>query len=276
MMGYCFEITAEQNANVILVDWSQGSYSKNYVSAAKNTEIVSNRLLNFLQSAKAQVEVSNYTSMEISWNHLHFIGHSLGAQISGQTAHLLKDDPFWKVERITGLDPAKPCFKELGTFLRLDKEDATFVDIIHTQVGTGGKTDGLGLKEDIGHVDFYVNGGVVQPECTGSSFTPKWNTMICSHKLAYKYFTESISDAINNTCKFLGYPWNGSSDDALQILNSKIVDLPCPGCPEMGINAVRSSQRGKFLVIAAAKEPHCQFTIQDVQSVAKVIKRLKD
>lgn len=91
-----------------------------------------------------------YFLNKLEWNHLYFIGHSLGAQISGQTADLLKKDPFWKIDRITGLDPAKPCFIDIDPSWKLDKYDADFVDIIHTQVGKGGSADALGLGESIG------------------------------------------------------------------------------------------------------------------------------
>lgn len=88
------------------------------------------------------------------WNQVYFIGHSLGAHVCGQTANLLKRDSnwdtFWTVERITGLDPAKPCFTDItDPAVRLDKEDAEFVDVIHTQVGTD-DSNGLGLGEKIG------------------------------------------------------------------------------------------------------------------------------
>lgn len=82
------------------------------------------------------------------WNHLYFIGHSLGAHVSGQTANFIKKNPFWIVERITGLDPAKPCFTEIDSAWRLDDGDAQFVDIIHTQIGTDNRS--LGLGERIG------------------------------------------------------------------------------------------------------------------------------
>lgn len=92
------------------------------------------------------------SSNDVKWNHLYFIGHSLGAHISGQVANLLKKDSdydkFWTVTRITGLDPAKPCFTDIDLAYKLDKDDAQFVDIIHTQVGTGRRA--LGLGEQIG------------------------------------------------------------------------------------------------------------------------------
>ena len=102
---------------------------------------------------RAEINICGTVIGITQWNHLYFIGHSLGAQISGQTAHLLKQDKFWKVERITGLDPAKPCFEKADRSLRIDKDDADFVDIIHTQVGTGGSADALGLPESIGKHD---------------------------------------------------------------------------------------------------------------------------
>lgn len=42
---------------------------------------------------------------------------------------------------------------------KLDKEDALFVDVIHTNVGIFGKI------EPTGHIDFYVNDGTYQPSC---------------------------------------------------------------------------------------------------------------
>lgn len=42
---------------------------------------------------------------------------------------------------------------------KLDKTDADFVDVIHTNSGIFGKI------EPSGHIDFYVNGGQTQPIC---------------------------------------------------------------------------------------------------------------
>ena len=63
-----------------------------------------------------------------------------------------------KIKRITGLDPAGPLFGHNASE-RLDKNDAEFVDIIHTDKI-------LGLDLPIGHVDFYPNGGESQPSCS--------------------------------------------------------------------------------------------------------------
>lgn len=84
------------------------------------------------------------------WNHLYFIGHSLGAHLSAQVAHLLKTDDFYKVERITGLDPARPCFAYCDLSLKLDKDDAEFVDVIHTQTGNNLIPDSFGTMDPCG------------------------------------------------------------------------------------------------------------------------------
>jgi len=66
-----------------------------------------------------------------------------------------------------GLDPSSLGFKDSWFCLwrlseRLDKGDATFVDVIHTARGI------QGISEPIGHVDFYPNNGYSpQPGCQG-------------------------------------------------------------------------------------------------------------
>lgn len=59
----------------------------------------------------------------------------------------------------SGLDPALPFFATLKNEWKLDPSDANFVDVIHTSAGSFGKI------EATGHVDFYVNGGFMQPAC---------------------------------------------------------------------------------------------------------------
>lgn len=60
----------------------------------------------------------------------------------------------------TGLDPAKPLIDWFTTDkFRLTKNDANFVEIIHTSSGS------YGQYAQTGHVDFNVNGGRLQPVC---------------------------------------------------------------------------------------------------------------
>lgn len=57
-----------------------------------------------------------------------------------------------------GLDTADPLYDD-KLENNLDKGDAQFVDIIHTNAGH------LGKQVALGHVDFYVNGGSKQLNC---------------------------------------------------------------------------------------------------------------
>ena len=91
---------------------------------------------------------------------MHFIGHSLGAHVVGHAARLLKLNGM-TVDRITGLDPAEPCFEAgYGKHKRLTREDAKFVDIIHSD-GSHTKNGGFGLWEPLGKLHLYFMGIII-------------------------------------------------------------------------------------------------------------------
>ena len=48
------------------------------------------------------------------------------------------------IQKITGLDPAGPCYSKETNDLRLSKTDATFVDVIHSDIRALGITDPIG------------------------------------------------------------------------------------------------------------------------------------
>lgn len=79
-------------------------------------------------------------------------GHSLGAHICGEAGRVYRNLTNQSLVRITGLDPARPCFNEGERLTGLQRGDANFVDIIHSNVGI------LGMKDPIGDIDFYPNG----------------------------------------------------------------------------------------------------------------------
>merc|ERR1712183_504579 len=96
------------------------------------------------------------------------------------------------IARITGLDPAAPEYYNAGVDERLDPSDATFVEIIHCNAGE--LLDFcVGLVEQLGHVDYYPNGGDHQPGCTIGG---DWMELLsggCSHGRAHEYWVESIN-----------------------------------------------------------------------------------
>jgi len=64
----------------------------------------------------------------------------------------------------SALDPAAPYFEDEHIDRRLDPTDADFVDVTHT----GARTiyiNGFGTTQNMGHIDFYPNGGSSQVGC---------------------------------------------------------------------------------------------------------------
>ncbi|XP_055298187.1 vitellogenin-1-like [Sitodiplosis mosellana] len=109
---------------------------------------------------------------------IHLIGHSLGAHIGGSIGQNLKIKSGKTLPRITALDPANPCFNSETDLKGLTRYDAKLVDVIHTNPG------GLGKRDPIGAVDFYVNGLFPHP--------PGCFTMICAHLRAADFYAESV------------------------------------------------------------------------------------
>lgn len=105
-------------------------------------------------------------------------GHSLGAHIMGNAGRTYQRLTGELVPRITGLDPAKPCFRYEKTLPGLMRGDAQLVDVIHTNSGI------LAKRDPLGDVDFYPSGAhPIMPGCL---------TIGCSHTRAVEYFAESV------------------------------------------------------------------------------------
>lgn len=65
------------------------------------------------------------STFKLNLNALKFVGHSLGAHVSGNAGAALQGT----VDRIVGLDPAGPLFSVKNTANRLDPTDAKFVQV---------------------------------------------------------------------------------------------------------------------------------------------------
>ena len=201
--------------NVISIDWGDLESWANYPAAASRTRPVG-------EHAATLVKILSDFGL---FDNIHVVGHSLGAHVAGFLAKKVQEMGLGKLRRVTGLDPAQPFFDIAGPQERIDKVDADFVQIVHTNSGM--IWDGcLSIKKSLGHVDIYPAGGVHQPGCVEACIIPDimcYNVSIedlikggCSHSRANEYFQESIRAGAGGD-QFLA--WNCASWEDFQAGN---------------------------------------------------------
>lgn len=137
--------------NIFTVNWEEIAKNNYYFSSAEQTKYVGGAIAEMIDELV-------FRGCDLS--RIHIIGHSLGAHTAGFAGKLISSG---KVGRITGLDPARLGFQlylDPNGKRRLNKSDADFVDVIHTDIGL------VGYVAPIGHADFYPNrGSPPQPGC---------------------------------------------------------------------------------------------------------------
>ncbi|XP_011645183.1 LOW QUALITY PROTEIN: lipase member H-like [Pogonomyrmex barbatus] len=165
MKGLCYGKTD----NVVLLDWSKYSRDK-YTTSFKNAEKVGSL---FARSIRLLME----SGLDVS--KIYIVSHSLGAHIAGFAG---KCNDF-QIPRITALDPANPIFYPPGCYLT--RNDASWVDVIHTDRG------GYGTPTSMGTADYYVNGGTrPQPDCIFLGL-PLSDADLCSHQRSVMLYVKS-------------------------------------------------------------------------------------
>ncbi|KAL3238251.1 hypothetical protein MRX96_021981 [Rhipicephalus microplus] len=171
--------------NIIMVDW--GRKSQDLYGRVVNLVVpeVGQQLAAFIHVVQVNITGA-------SWNSFHLIGCSIGAHVAGFAGKYLNG----QIGRITGLDPASPRYKNLPPQKRLSRTDAQFVDVIHTDIYGVVPFGGFGLKEPIGHIDFFPNGGDRQPNCSRAD-------LLCEHLRSYDYYMETIVTAA--PCVMVGF-----------------------------------------------------------------------
>ncbi|KAG5678930.1 hypothetical protein PVAND_008551 [Polypedilum vanderplanki] len=227
--------------NVISIDWSKYSWDWNIFAVANSTNDQADYIRQILlQMKSAGFDLSTF----------HFIGHCVGANILGRVGYQFIKNNTFTLTRITGLDPSSAFFGTSNEwpdswselFPSLNKKNAKFVDIIHTDAGF------QGLNYVGGHADFWVNGGNNQPKCSFFDiFTYQADDMIrCSHNRAVKYYTESVE----STTKLLFI--------STKCVNNTYTAEACTGSiSSMGIYANKyAANEGNFFVSTNGTSPY--------------------
>ncbi|XP_039746391.1 endothelial lipase-like [Pararge aegeria] len=156
--------------NVIIVE-IYPILHRTYPVAARLTKPLGHILGEFL---------ADLTLKGLSHHKLELLGGSLGAHIASYAATRYHELTYFKPARLTGLDPAGPCFRRLPRSERINPDVAHKVDAMHTNI------DGFGLPDPVGHVDFYINGGEFQPSIELNYLLPC--LQLCSHVRAAIYW----------------------------------------------------------------------------------------
>lgn len=253
------ELLKHEEVNIILVDWEKGAASPDYFSASSNTRVVASKLADFLDNSFIDTSSRG-----------HCVGHSLGAHICGFTSKIQR------FARISGLDPAGPFFKGKDASERLDKSDADYVDIIHTD-------SFYGIQDRLGHKDFYPNGGGFQNGCNildltigkrsatenesnhtyendlestrlitlnnDARFDPV-ALVACSHLRVMNFFAESI----RGQCRFLAVKCENYDK-----FKTRKCNCESSTCVRMGYNSDEFEAEGAFYLDTNKVEPFCMY-----------------
>uniref|UniRef100_W8BU37 Vitellogenin-1 n=1 Tax=Ceratitis capitata TaxID=7213 RepID=W8BU37_CERCA len=125
---------------------------------------------------KTLVQLTN--EVDVPQEIIHIVAQGIGAQVAGAAGRQYKRLTGHQLRRITALDPSKIFAKNRNALTGLARGDADFVDAIHTS------TCGMGTRQRVGDVDFYVNGP--------ASTAPGTNNVVEASMRATRYFAESL------------------------------------------------------------------------------------
>ncbi|XP_077277196.1 phospholipase A1-like [Temnothorax americanus] len=211
----------QKGYTVFAMDWSQGACTDGipiikyaeYPVAVKNTREMGQLIASYVEPLVKDCGVP--------LENIIFIGHSLGAHVSGFAAKEVDKKGLGKIKLIIAADPAKPLFGRNKCENRLCESDAGCVKVFHTST--------LGMSKPIGHLDLQFKNGNLQPGCGVD--------VSCSHSQSISYISSSLKD----NCTFPGVPLknkllpfqslppypSSNTTDCIVINHNNILDASC-------------------------------------------------
>lgn len=236
--------------NVIVVNWLELSRSSYFSAYLFCFDKIAQKILQFLFFAK------RYKNMDFSTT--TFVGHSIGAHISGKIGRMLKDkDKTYALGNIIGLDPAGFLFndqaKRFNDFLNLDiykrrlgKGDAKFVVCFHTNKFISGAAYNPQCDLD---VDF--DNGIFQKHCSTDILVAP----MCSHEAAIDYLTESLDNqycfkAVPQPIPFVSYILGITSSSSLIHIGEPVEQM--------------QRARGNYICVTSFPSPYCSFIRDEI------------
>ncbi|XP_055921925.1 lipase member H-A-like [Eupeodes corollae] len=173
-----------KDVNLIVLDWGEladGNYMLDAVVNAKQLgPVLAKKLIDMFDQG---LDISSF----------HLIGHSLGGQMSGIVGREVyrRSKKTKRLRRITALDPAFPPFYTCIT-AHLNKKDADFVDVIHTDAWI------YGAPISTGTADFWPNSGkTLQPGCPKRNYKMLTDNDLSSHRRSWYFWAESVAGKYN-------------------------------------------------------------------------------
>ncbi|CAK1598480.1 unnamed protein product [Parnassius mnemosyne] len=169
-----------QNIYLIIIDHSAYTYeTEEKLRCYERSVLYSYYIGKALGGLLAEFKRKGYSS-----RNFHCIGHSMGAHIVGYAGDSYFAEILEKIWKITGLDPAGPCFANATLEEQLRSGNADYVEVYHCNAGH------LGTNNVIGDIDFFFNEeGKIQPDCRSlnEEYLDK-----CYHKACVKYWTKTV------------------------------------------------------------------------------------
>ncbi|CAO1428370.1 unnamed protein product [Diamesa serratosioi] len=169
--------------NIIMGDWGRYSFSEYFLVIPRFTQIARTVGRMVFEMIESGLDVET----------LHCVGHSFGSHICGIVGRTVQQisSGQYKINRISGLDPAFYGFYPPLIEGPISKDDAEFVDTIHTD------SFWIGSPYPAGHVSFFPNDAKIQPGCPPLRFAGYMDFInnFCSHQHAWRYWSESVKPA---------------------------------------------------------------------------------